>query len=63
MKPQTFRLNQASVAAQIALVEGNAMIAGVDPLTGKRYALAITRFYVDRTVLPDGWPLDLETEE
>ncbi len=39
------------------------MITGVDPIEGRRFALAITRFYLDESVVLDGWPLDGETQE
>lgn len=63
MKPKAFTMADSKLAAQIALVEGSAMIAGHDPITGKDYAIAMTRFYVDRTVMPDGWPLAGETQD
>lgn len=63
MKPKAFTMADAKLSAQIALVEGASMIAGFDPLTGKHYVIAQTRFYVDRTVLPDGFPLADETAE
>lgn len=62
MKPKAFQMADAKLAAQIALVEGSSMICGHDPITGKDYVITHTRFYVDRTVLPDGWPLADENE-
>jgi hypothetical protein len=62
---QAFRINQASMAAQIAVIEGRAMICGHDPISKRDYTIAMTRIYTDRRPVEDGYPLadELDTHD
>lgn len=52
---QSFRVQQSALATQIAIVEGRAMICGHDPIAGRDFTITMTRFYVDRRPVEDGF--------
>jgi hypothetical protein len=50
-------MSRRSLAVSIAAVEGSATIHGHDPIAKRDFTLVITRHYVDRRNLPDGFAL------